>query len=87
MTSVSSAVRGPSVPQTTLQAPHLDPVVGRVGVGVLHQRDEVVVVDLLLAVGERLEAHEDVVQLVVAQLIAELARASSAAPPARSACP
>jgi hypothetical protein len=37
-----------------------------------HQRHQILVVDLFLAVGQSLEAHEDVVQLVVGQLVSQL---------------
>ncbi len=36
--------------------------------------DQVVVVDFLLAVGQRLEPHEHVVQLVVAQIVPQIAQ-------------
>ena len=56
------------------QPAHLDEVVlGRRRI-VRDQRHEVVVIDLLLAVGERLEAHEHVVELVVGQIIAQIAQ-------------
>ena len=39
---------------------------------VLNQGDQIVVEHLFLAVGQGLEPHEDVVQLVVGQIIAEV---------------
>jgi hypothetical protein len=71
--SVMSAVCGPSVPQTTRRL--------QTGCGrsrrrsrSVDQRAEVVVEDLLLAVGQRLEPHEGVLELVVAEVVAELAQ-------------
>ena len=53
------------------QRDHLDAVV-RGGDLLVDQRLDVLVVDVLLAVGQRLEAHEGVLQLVVAELVAQL---------------
>ena len=50
---------------------HLDAVLARAFL-ILHQRDQVVVIDFLLAVRQRLEPHKHVGQLVVGQLIAQL---------------
>ena len=49
------------------QALDLQRVVLFAGAAVLHQGDQVVVVDFLLGIGQRLEPHEDIRQLVVGQ--------------------
>ncbi|MPL94951.1 hypothetical protein SDC9_41114 [bioreactor metagenome] len=51
---------------------HLQVVVLGIGSAVRHQRDQILVIDLLLAVGERLEPHEDVVELVLGQIEAQI---------------
>ena len=71
MSSVSVAVCGPCVPAITVSDTHLDAVL-RVRDLLVDQRLDVLVVDLLLAVGERLEAHEGVFELVAGELVAEL---------------
>ena len=53
------------------QRQHLDAVV-RVRDLLVDQRLDVLVVDLLLAVGQRLEAHEGIFELVAGELVAEL---------------
>jgi hypothetical protein len=72
--SVRSADCGASVPQITRRnfTSRCGRPAPRLGRGIGHQRDQVVVEDLLLAVGQRLEPHEDVVQLVVGQLVAQI---------------
>ena len=49
----------------------LEPLILRVG-RCPHQGDEVVLVDFLFAVGQFLEPHEDVLELVVPKLVAEV---------------
>jgi hypothetical protein len=48
-----------------------------------HQRDQVVVEDLLLAVGQRLEPHEQVVELVVDHVEAQVLELGAQRRPAR----
>ena len=47
-------------------------IIHRVAAGVLHQGDQVIVIDFLFAVGQSLEPHEHVVQLVVGKVIAQI---------------
>jgi adenine/guanine phosphoribosyltransferase-like PRPP-binding protein len=58
------------MPVETVSAGQADAVVAAHDL-VIHQRRDVLVVDDLLAVGEVLEALEGVVQLVVADLVAQ----------------
>ena len=51
------------------------------------QRLDVLVVDVLLAVGERLEAHEGVLERVVAELVAQLLQLVAEGVRGRNACP
>ena len=62
MSSVSVAVCGPIVPAMTVSDKHLD-AIRRLGDLVVDQRLDILVIDMLLAVGERLEAHEGVLEL------------------------
>ena len=62
---------GPIVPAMTVAREQPDAVV-RGGDLLVDQRLDVLVVDVLLAVGERLEAVEGVLDRVVAELVAEL---------------
>jgi hypothetical protein len=61
--------------------------VGAAGQGVVHQGDDVVVEDVLLLVGQFLEALEGLVQGVLAQLVAQVPSASRGRRGGRSACP
>ena len=54
---------------------------------VIDQRDQILVVDDLLAVGEVLEADERVVQCVFPEFIAELAQLVLEGVASRNACP
>ena len=71
MSSVIVADCGPIVPAMTVSRQQADAVM-RGGDLLVDQRLDVLVVDVLLAVGERLEAVEGVLDRVVAELVAEL---------------
>ena len=77
---------GPMVPAITVSATTLDAVV-RGGDLLVDQRLDVLVVDVLLAVGERLEADEGVLEGVVAELVAELLQLRRGRRGGRNACP
>src|SRR5262249_58651418 len=59
------------------------PIFGRGRDLLVDQRLEVLVVDVFLAVGERLEAHEGVLQLVAGKLVAQLLKLVHEGVPAR----
>ena len=63
MSSVSVADCGPMVPAITVQRHHLHAVLGG-GDLLVDQRLQILVVDVLLAVGQRLEAVEGVLERV-----------------------